>query len=93
MTHRTVLSYLIAGALCAPIVTSTASAAARTSRHEVRIYDREHHDYHKWNTDEQKAYRHYLEERHDAYRAYSKARAKERLEYWKWRHQHMDERF
>jgi hypothetical protein len=33
----------------------------------VRIYDSEHHDYHRWDTREEHAYREYLASDHPAY--------------------------
>lgn len=57
-----------------------------------RVYhDREHHDDHHWNENEDKAYRRYLEERHETYRAFEKRKAKQQQEYWRWRHAHPDQ--
>jgi hypothetical protein len=56
----------------------------------VRFYDGEHHDYHRWDTREQRAYRAYLASRHRAYVRYSRQRANERREYWRWRHEQLE---
>ena len=44
----------------------------------------------KWNEREERAYRHYLEEKHRDYREWGKARREEQRDYWKWRHEHSD---
>ncbi|HWC99992.1 MAG TPA: hypothetical protein VG456_24700 [Candidatus Sulfopaludibacter sp.] len=74
---------LFSGALMAPL---TSSAAER------RYYDREHKDYHVWNENEGRAYRHWLmEERREArYRDYNRLNAERQREYWRWRHEHRD---
>jgi hypothetical protein len=55
-----------------------------------RYYDRDAKDYHAWNAQEERAYRHYLEERREQYRAWNKLKREEQREYWKWRHSHPD---
>ena len=37
-----------------------------------------------------RAYRHYIEERHEQYRKYDKLKEKEQRDYWNWRHSHPD---
>jgi len=79
----------------------TIGALARTApqddheRHEQeererRIYDQDHKDYHHWDQREDGAYRHWLEERHEAYVDYNRLNAKRQREYWKWRHEHQE---
>jgi hypothetical protein len=79
----------LAFTLAGPIVltTTTLSEGATVS---VRVYDREHHDYHRWDGPERRAYRHYLEERHHAYVRYSRQRQAERRAYWRWRHEQLE---
>jgi hypothetical protein len=56
-----------------------------------RYYDSGARDWHVWNNNEDRAYRHWLsEERHDRYRAYNHLRAEQQREYWRWRHAHSD---
>lgn len=58
---------------------------------EKRYYDRDAKDYHAWNQNEDRAYRHWLtEERHGRYHDYARAKRDEQREYWKWRHEHAD---
>ena len=58
------------------------------AKHDARIYDRAHHDYHNWNGDEDRLYRRYLDEHHRQYRVYSKMNQKQQHAYWQWRHDH-----
>jgi hypothetical protein len=57
---------------------------------EVRVYDREHHDYHQWNAGEDTVYRSYLEGRHEPYREYRLLPQEHQRAYWKWRHERPD---
>lgn len=76
-------SLLLAGVLLTPI-TSFAN--------DHRYYDRDHHDWHRWDENENRAYRHWwMEERHERqYRDYAHIRAERQREYWRWRHEHSD---
>jgi exonuclease VII large subunit len=81
------LSAVVLGlALAGPMVltTTTPSEGAAIT---VRVYDREHRDYHRWDRGEERAYRHYLSERHRAYARYARQRQAERRTYWRWRHE------
>jgi hypothetical protein len=53
----------------------------------IRVYDPFHHDYHRWDRREERAYREYLAERHRRYIAYRRQRLAERRAYWRWRHE------
>jgi hypothetical protein len=59
-----------------------------------RYYDKDTKTWHEWNGSEQQAYRHWWDESHKGreYREFSKLNAKERAEYWRWRHDHPDAR-
>jgi hypothetical protein len=72
---------------------TTASVVAATPKLQevqVRVYDPGHKDYHNWDEREDRAYRHYVEERHEQYRKYDKLKEKEQRDYWNWRHSHPD---
>jgi hypothetical protein len=87
-THRFIGSLLLAGAIFVP--TAVMAAPRPQEGVQVRIYDRDHRDYHNWNDREDHAYRGYLVERHQTYRAYNDQRARDQRNYWKWRHNHPD---
>jgi len=59
---------------------------------DQRYYDRDSRDYHVWNRDENRAYRHWwMNERHEhRFRNYQRLRAEQQREYWRWRHAHPD---
>jgi hypothetical protein len=84
-TYGFIGSLLLAG-IFAPAV----MGAPRPQEVQLRIYDRDHHDYHNWDDREDHAYRGYLVERHQTYRAYNDQRARDQRNYWKWRHNHPD---
>ena len=78
-------SLMLGGVLLAPVVMSAAD------RDDHRYYDRDHKDYHAWNNDEERAYRHWLtEERREKYRDWKHASKRQQQEYWRWRHDHSD---
>jgi hypothetical protein len=56
-----------------------------------RVYDRDHRDYHVWNSEENRTYRQYLTERHRRYVVYSRQKRAQQSAYWQWRHER-DER-
>ena len=60
----------------------------RADQRDNRYYDRDARDYHEWNESENRAWRHYLEERHRENLEFQRARPQEQREYWRWRHEH-----
>ena len=58
----------------------------------VRVYDRDHKDYHNWDDNENRYYHRYYDENHREYRDYSKLKRRDQDDYWKWRHEHEDDR-
>ena len=79
------------------LLTSTFLVPATTLRaddddHRGRIYDRRARDWHEWNEREAKAHRRYWEEnrRRREYREFPRSSAREKTDYWRWRHTHSD---
>jgi len=88
MMRRHVGTFLLGVLMCAPGVIE---AKDKDKHHFKRYYDRSSKDYHEWNEQEERAYRHWLqEERHLKYQPWAKARRNQQMEYWTWRHQHSD---
>jgi hypothetical protein len=87
--HRYIATLFLAGALAGPLPMMAAPATQDASV-QVRVYDRDHKDYHNWDDREDHAYRGYLTERHQTYREYDKQNHKTQSQYWKWRHEHPD---
>jgi len=88
--RRMFSALLVAGTLAAPMVATTSALAAErgtSANVTVRIYDPYRHDYHAWDSREERAYRAYLAERHRSYLAYHRQRVAQRRAYWHWRHE------
>jgi len=86
---RSASSLLLAGIITAPV--------AMYARHDDRDHDKDHriydpyrHDYHNWNSDEDRTYRDWYARTYNGrdYRDYRKLHKKEQREYWTWRHDH-----
>jgi hypothetical protein len=78
--------FLSAFFACAMLI----APAAQADGHEKQYYDRDGHDYHQWNDQEDRAYRIYLGEQHRDYREFRRIKAAQQREYFKWRHDHPD---
>jgi hypothetical protein len=85
--HRYVSSLILAAALVAPTVVM---ATPTPQEVQVRVYDRDHHDYHNWDEREDHVYRGYLAEQHRSYLAYERQKHSVQRNYWNWRHSHPD---
>jgi hypothetical protein len=82
-------SLFLMGALAAP-VTIMAAAVPQEANVQVRVYDRDHKDYHNWDDRENHAWGQYLTENHRDSHEFKKSNRKEQSDYWKWRHTHPD---
>jgi len=82
---RFIGSLLLAAASVVPALVVTEAHAQQVS---VRVYDRDHRDYHNWDDHEDRAYRRYLAEEHRSYREYHRQHHKVQKHYWNWRHSH-----
>lgn len=75
--------WLLASVLACSVI------ATSCTRHDDRVYDREHGDYHAWNHDEVVHYNQWATENHrDANRDFRGLSPEEQKEYWSWRHRH-----
>jgi Ni/Co efflux regulator RcnB len=86
---RFIRSLLLAAAIAVPALV-VAAAQAQQAGVQVRIYDKEHRDYHHWDDHEDRAYRRYLTEEHRSYREFHRQHHKVQRHYWNWRHNHPD---
>jgi hypothetical protein len=86
---RCISSFILAAAIAAPVLI-VAKAEAQQGSVRVRIYDRDHRDYHDWDDHEDRAYRRYLVEQHRSYREYHRQHHRVQKHYWNWRHSHPD---
>lgn len=84
--NRYIGSLILAAAIVSPALVVTAKAQDV----QVRIYDRNHRDYHNWDDREDRAYRRYLVVQHRNYREYNRQHYRVQRHYWNWRHSHPD---
>jgi hypothetical protein len=85
--NRFICSFLLAAGIVAPAVVVTQAKAQSV---QLRVYDRDHRDYHNWDDREDRSYRSYLGEQHQDYREYNRQNHKTQKNYWRWRHNHPD---
>jgi hypothetical protein len=86
--HCYIGSLVLAAVIVPALIATTANAQEASV--QVRVYDRNHKDYHNWDDREDRAYRGYLTENHREYREYNKQNHREQKSYWNWRHSHPD---
>jgi hypothetical protein len=92
--RRSLGLFLLGSTLILPAIPiSSAAAASRVDDHDKnhRYYDKSYKDWHEWNERENRAYRHWLSDRHENYRDFAKLRSREQRDYWRWRHDHPED--
>ncbi len=80
-------SLVLAAALLSPLAIIAAPAPQGV---QIRIYDRDHRDYHNWDDRENHAWGIFLTDHHRKNHEFSRSNRREQSEYWKWRHHHPD---
>jgi hypothetical protein len=88
-THRYITSLFLAAALAAPVAIMAAPVPQEAGV-QVRVYDRDHKDYHNWDDHENRAWGIYLTNNHKKNHEFARANRREQSNYWKWRHEHPD---
>jgi len=80
-------SLFLSAALVAPVAI-TANAAPQSV--SVKVYDRDHKDYHNWDDHEAKSYETFRGD-HPKYNVtFGKTKHSQQKNYWNWRHEHPD---
>jgi hypothetical protein len=77
----------LAAALVAPMATKTSATPQAVS---VRVYDRDHKDYHNWDDNETRVYEGYRHDHAGLSVTFGKNNRKQQSDYWNWRHEHPD---
>ena len=90
--YRFAASLFLAAAFAAPM-SMMAAPVPQDASVQVRIYDRDHKDYHVWDDNEDRTYRGYLTDQHLTYREYNRQNHKTQRQYWNWRHEHPDHNY
>jgi len=80
-------SLFLTAALAVP-TSLMAAAAPQEASVQIRVYDRNHRDYHNWDDHENRAWNQYLSENHRESHEYSRSKRREQSQYWNWRHAH-----
>jgi hypothetical protein len=87
IASRFVATLFLTAALGAPVAMAAAPAPQAV---QVRVYDRDHKDYHNWDDRENRSWGLYLSQNHKKSHEFAKSNRKEQSEYWNWRHSHPD---
>ena len=87
--HRYVASLFLTAALAAP-VSMMAAPVPQDAGVQVRVYDRDHKDYHNWDDHERQQWGVFLTNNHRHDHEYAHSSRKEQRQYWNWRHSHPD---
>ncbi|HEV2020998.1 MAG TPA: hypothetical protein VGQ94_00565 [Terriglobales bacterium] len=88
--HLYLGSFLLSAALIVPVGVQ-AKNHCPDQNGKKGYYDNGHKDCHYWDDREDHTYQTWWEAQgHKTHREWSKLKAKERSEYWKWRHEHPD---
>jgi hypothetical protein len=87
--NRHIASLLLTATLVVPAAIKAAPVPQEASVN-VRVYDKDHKDYHHWDHKENQAWGLFLTENHHKHYEYSKANSKQQEQYWNWRHAHPD---
>ena len=90
-THRYISSLFLTAALAVPVAIMAAPGPQNASV-QVRVYDRDHKDYHNWDDHENQSWGLYLSNNHKKPHEFAKANKKEQSQYWNWRHDHPDDK-
>ena len=67
---------------------AAALSGCQSPQNPVVVEDRAHGDSHKWDENEDSAYRRWEAERQKEHQDYAKRQEGERTDYWNWRHTH-----
>jgi hypothetical protein len=87
--HRYLASLFLIAAIAAPL-SLIAVPAPQEASVQVRVYDKEHKDYHTWDDNENRSWVQYQTDNHKTQQDFSKANSKEQSQYWNFRHKHPD---
>jgi hypothetical protein len=87
--HTYIASLFLTAALAAPVALM-AAPVPQEARVQIRVYDRQHKDYHNWDDNENRAWGQYLSDNHKNSHEFSKANRREQSRYWNYRHSHPD---
>jgi hypothetical protein len=82
-----VSSFFLGVALLAPAVIRANPATPQVS---IRVYDRDHRDYHNWDDREIHSYGLYRADHPNYNVTFARTSRRQQRDYWRWRHEHPD---
>jgi hypothetical protein len=85
-----IASLFLTAALLAPMSMMATPVPAEAGV-QIRVYDKNHKDYHNWDDNENHAWGQYLNENHKKSHEYANSNKREQSQYWNWRHAHPDD--
>jgi len=88
-TNRFIGSLVLAATIVAPLAIM-AAPMPNADGVQIRVYDRNHKDYHNWDDHENAAWGVYLNDNHKKSHEFRKSNKREQSNYWNWRHSHPD---
>jgi hypothetical protein len=80
-----IAALFLSAALVAPLASKVSAAPQLVS---VRVYDRDHKDYHNWDDNEARHYESYRHEHHEYNVEFKRTSREQQRAYWRWRHEH-----
>jgi len=95
--YRFLSSLILTAAIASPVAMMAAAKPQDDRDHEnkqgenKRYYDKQHKDYHNWDSNEDQAYQRYQTGHHEK-RAFIQLNTRQQTVYWNWRHQNPDNR-
>lgn len=94
MVKKAFTSLLLMGALGAPVALTVRAVAQdqhQEARDQARYVDQQGQE-HRWDANEDAAYRRWLKEKNRKYEDFNHMNKKQQEEYWQWRREHPDQR-
>ena len=84
-----IAAVILGSALVAPLASST--IAKPQVGVSIRVYDRDHKDYHDWDDREARRYERWRHDHPEFKIEFRKNNRERQREYWRWRHEHSDD--
>jgi hypothetical protein len=89
--HRYIALLFLTAVLAAPVSIIAVPVPQKASV-QIRVYDKDHKDYHNWDDNENQAWGRFQTENHKQPHDFKKAKKSEQSQYWNWRHDHQDDK-
>ena len=88
-SHHYIASLFLTAALAAPL-SLVAAPRPQEAGVQVRVYDKQHKDYHNWDDNEDRAYAQFRGSHPTFNVTFGKTSSNQQTTYWNWRHANPD---